>query len=70
MCVIAAKPAGIEMPDIETITEMWYMNPDGAGFMYADKGLVHIRKGFMELDDFLEAIEALKICTISKRLLS
>lgn len=60
MCVIAAKPAGIEMPDIETITEMWYMNPDGAGFMYADKGLVHIRKGFMELDDFLEAIEALK----------
>lgn len=59
MCVIAAKPAGVAMPTTDTLIDMWYANPDGAGFMYADKGVVHIRKGFMELDDFLDAIDAL-----------
>lgn len=60
MCVIAAKPEGIPMPTDERIEDMWYANPDGAGFMYADKGYVHIRKGFMTLDKFMEAIEELR----------
>ena len=49
MCVIMAKPKGIDMPDDETIQNMWCRNPDGAGFMYAKDGQVHIEKGFMKL---------------------
>lgn len=50
MCVIAVKAAGIEMPTTETIENMWLRNPDGAGFMYARDGKVHIEKGFMKLE--------------------
>jgi predicted glutamine amidotransferase len=60
MCVIAAKPEGVAFPSDERIEDMWYANPDGAGFMYADKGEVHIRKGFMTLDSFMSAIADLK----------
>lgn len=49
MCIIAAKPAGVKMPDQETIRRMWYGNPDGAGVMYALDGKVRIEKGFMKL---------------------
>ena len=51
MCIIAAKPAGVKMPDDETIARMWYRNRDGAGIMYAKDGKVRIDKGFMSLDD-------------------
>lgn len=60
MCVIAAKPAGIEMPSDDRIMDMWYTNPDGAGFMYAEDGVVRIRKGFMTLEKFMEAINDLR----------
>lgn len=59
MCVIAAKPVGIKMPTTDVIEDMWFANPDGAGFMYAENGVVHIRKGFMKLDNFLQAIDDL-----------
>lgn len=59
MCIIAAKPVGIEMPTDEIIENMWYGNSDGAGFMYAKDGFVHIRKGFMRFGDFCDAIDAL-----------
>lgn len=49
MCIIAAKPAGVKMPSDETIRNMWYANPDGAGIMYALEGKVRIEKGFMKL---------------------
>jgi hypothetical protein len=49
MCIIAAKPAGVKMPDLDTIERMWYGNPDGAGIMYALDGKVHIEKGLMTL---------------------
>ncbi len=57
MCIIACKPIGLEMPDKDTIENMWYGNSDGAGIMYNHKGHVHIEKGFMKLDDFLAAVE-------------
>ena len=60
MCVIVAKPANIPMPSTETIEDMWYTNPDGAGIMYAKDGTVYIRKGFMELDDFLDALDVIE----------
>lgn len=56
MCIIAAKPAGIPMPSAQTIENMWYGNRDGAGFMYAENGMVHIQKGFMKLAEFQNAL--------------
>lgn len=57
MCIIALKPAKIILskPQIKT---MWDNNPDGAGFMYADGGKVHIVKGLMTLDALWDAMEA------------
>ena len=48
MCIIVAKEIGIEMPSMETLERCFQANPDGAGFMWADGKMVHIRKGFME----------------------
>lgn len=59
MCIIAAKPAGVKMPDDETISRMWYRNQDGAGIMYAKDGKVRIDKGFMKLDDFKKHLKEL-----------
>lgn len=56
MCIIVSKPAGIDMPTISTLRTCWDGNPDGAGIMYAHNGRVHIRKGFMQWSDFLDAL--------------
>lgn len=60
MCVIAVKPAGVKLPAMQTIENMWYNNNDGAGFMYATGGTVHIEKGFMTLKDFKAALKRLE----------
>lgn len=52
MCIIAAKPAGAKLPHTSDFRRMWEMNPDGAGFMYAQNGRVHIVRGMMTWDDF------------------
>ena len=57
MCIIACKPIGLKMPDADTIENMWYANPDGAGLMYNKDGKVHIEKGFMKLADFMDALD-------------
>lgn len=59
MCIIAAKAAGVDFPSDQTIENMWFKNPDGAGFMYAKGGKVHIEKGFMNYLDFLDRIDTL-----------
>ena len=51
MCIIAAKPAGVNMPDDRILENMWNRNDDGAGFMYAINGKVYIEKGFMRYKD-------------------
>ena len=56
MCIIAAKPAGVAMPDAQTIRAMWDNNHDGAGLMYTDKGRVRIEKGFMTFDALEDAL--------------
>ena len=56
MCIIAIKPAGIAMPNDTLIENMWHNNHDGAGFMYALDGKVHIEKGFMKLEDLKNAL--------------
>jgi predicted glutamine amidotransferase len=60
MCIIAIKPAGVEMPAMKTIENCWHNNPDGAGIMYAVGGTVHIEKGFMTLGDFRAALKRLE----------
>lgn len=60
MCVIAAKPAGVKFPGEETLENMFWNNPDGAGYMYAEKGVVHIQKGLMTCNDFKASINKLK----------
>lgn len=60
MCIIAIKQAGVKMPAMGTIENMWYNNNDGAGLMYAAGGSVHIEKGFMTLKSFKDALKRLK----------
>lgn len=57
MCVIAAKPKNVDMPDKTTLSNMWYRNHDGAGLMWVQDGKVHIEKGFMTFDSFLDALD-------------
>ena len=61
MCVICAKPAGVEMPAQTYIDNMWNRNSDGAGIMYAVDGKVHIEKGFMDYEDFKDKLEELAL---------
>ena len=56
MCVIAIKPVGIPMINEALFKKMWDTNEDGAGFMYMVNGQVHISKGYMEFNDFTNAI--------------
>lgn len=59
MCIIAISEIGKALPDKETMRTMWDCNPDGAGFMYNRRNKVHIHKGFMTFDDFINAIDSL-----------
>lgn len=59
MCIIVAKPAGIQCPSLETLETCFNANPDGAGLMWADGDQVRIIKGFMEFDEFASTLKAL-----------
>lgn len=59
MCVICVKPKGVEMPPTTWIENMWWSNPDGAGFMYSTGKKVIIDKGHMTLLDFEDALKQL-----------
>lgn len=59
MCIIAAKPAGVNMPSEKALENMWFSNSDGAGFMYAISGCVYIEKGFMRFEDLKTRLDEL-----------
>lgn len=59
MCIIVAKPAGIQCPDLETLETCFNSNPDGAGLMFPDGDRVRIIKGFMAFDEFSSTLKAL-----------
>lgn len=59
MCIIASKPAGIEMPRAQYIRNMFNNNDDGAGLMYAVNNKVHIAKGFMDYASFQNKLDDL-----------
>lgn len=62
MCIICLKPAGIDPPSDEEIKYMFQRNPHGAGFAlqgdihHDGRFLVEYHKGFMNVDDLLEAL--------------
>ena len=58
MCIIAVSKRGVRQPSLEQLQNMFDNNPDGAGYMYARDGKVHIHKGFMNWEDFDRAIKA------------
>lgn len=57
MCIAVYKPAEQPFPSKRILENCFENNPDGAGFMYADKGQVFIRKGYMEFDDFYKSLQ-------------
>ena len=58
MCIICVSPKRVRQPNITTIRRMFRNNPDGAGYMVARDGKVTISKGFMDVDEYIEAIRA------------
>lgn len=61
MCIIAYDPKGVKIKD-EIIRIMFANNTDWAGFMYKLKGKpIEIRKGFMTVDDLLEAYHKIPV---------
>ena len=60
MCIIVAKPIGIQMPTIHTLEKCFDNNPDGAGIMLASKGKVWGFKGLMAFKDFTDKLRVLE----------
>ena len=58
MCVICASLSGVRQPSASQIRTMFEHNPHGAGYMYARGGKVTIHKGFMDLDEFMDALKS------------
>ena len=58
MCIICVSPKRVRQPNVTTIRRMFRNNPDGAGYMVARDGKVTISKGFMDVDEYIEAIRA------------
>jgi len=56
MCIIAYKPENAEMPDYETLRNCFDNNEDGAGYMFAYNGKVHIVKGLMTFGGFIKSL--------------
>ena len=57
MCIIAYKPNGVDFPSDTILKNCYDNNPDGAGFMYAYKGAVHIQKGYITWEAFKNALD-------------
>lgn len=54
MCIIAYAPKNVSISDA-TIKIMFQHNPDGAGLMWKQNGIVEIRKGFFNVDKLIAA---------------
>ncbi|MEG0759064.1 MAG: hypothetical protein RR505_11705 [Raoultibacter sp.] len=58
MCIICVSPLGVRQPSVSTLRNMFSRNPHGAGYMVARDGKVVIHKGFMNITDYLRAIQS------------
>lgn len=67
MCIVVYKRNGVKMPSTKILKNCFDNNPDGAGYMYAHKGKVHIFKGFMNFEKFMCALEK-SIATVGEKI--
>lgn len=58
MCIICVKPTDTLFPSEQTLKNCFDNNPDGAGFMYANEGKVHYKKGYDTFKKFYDALNA------------
>ena len=56
MCIICVSPRNVRQPSQSIIRAMFDRNPHGAGYMVARDGRVQISKGFMYVEDLLQAL--------------
>ena len=66
MCVIAYKPLNVAFPEEKILKNCFENNSDGAGFMYAFNGNVHIQKGYDTFEKFYAALNAARKITGDK----
>lgn len=59
MCIIIAKDKTNRLPSDSELRYSFQYNPDGAGFMYTDKGKVIIDKGYMNVETFMARYKTL-----------
>lgn len=59
MCVICFSPKGVKAPTKDQIEDMFYTNPDGAGYAYEEGGKIKYKKGFMNLKSLMNELEPL-----------
>lgn len=55
MCIAIYKPKGASLTK-KTLWNCWMSNQDGAGFMYAEGGTLHVEKGFFKFKPFWKAV--------------
>lgn len=69
MCIALLSKKDLLVPH-KHLEECWNHNDDGAGFMYAERGKLTIKKGFMTFDKFMEAYEPheAKACVLHFRI--
>ena len=60
MCIIAIKPAGVGLPALGVFETCFWNHPHGAGFMYVQDGKVHVRKGFLDIFEFVNAVREIE----------
>lgn len=58
MCIAIGKLKGYDVPTESTLRTCFENNPDGAGFAFAYNGTVHIKKGFMTFESFMNAFNS------------
>lgn len=58
MCILILKKAGYSLPSKERLKTCYNNNKDGAGYAFAINGLVHIKKGFFNFEDFYKELKA------------
>jgi hypothetical protein len=63
MCIICVKKSGVKPPKEAVLRDCFTNNPDGAGVAFTRTGgrVVHIRKGFLKVEDFLKSLEEYKL---------
>jgi hypothetical protein len=66
MCIIAYKPLNVAFPEEYILHNCFDNNDDGAGFMYAAGGEVHIHKGYETFEKFMAALNKARAITGDK----